>query len=789
MKSILKYAMLIISMFIGGIVIGQDNKIDELVSQLTLEEKASLCAGKDMWHTQEIDRLGIPSILMTDGPHGVRIQEGEVMNISKPATCFPTASLVASSWNKDLIYNMGQALGQEAQLMGVQMLLGPGVNIKRSPLGGRNFEYFSEDPVLSGMLAASYINGVQSQGVGTSLKHYTVNNQEFERMLISAELDERTLREIYLPAFEIAVDEAQPTSIMCAYNKVNQVYCSENKLLLSDILRDELGFEGLVVSDWGAVNNRVEGVKAGLDLQMPGDGGGNAKKIVEAVQNGSLSESELDRVVRNNLRITMQLAQSVKNNPTVDLKESHRLARSIASEGIVLLKNEKGILPINKAKRKDIAIIGQFAQSPRYQGAGSSLVNPTQLENSLDVLKNNPNSKLRISYAKGYEREGDTTEELIAEAVALSKKSDITIVFAGLPDSYESEGFDRKILDMPQGHNQLIEQVTNVSKRVIVVLQNGSPVSMPWVNQVEGIVESYLGGQAGGAATVDVLLGDVNPSGKLAETFPAKLSDTPAYLRWPGEGGEVHYGEGVFVGYRFYEQRKIAPLFPFGFGLSYTTFEYSGLKLDKTEINETESISLSCVIKNSGEYDGKEVVQLYVRDRVSDVVRPLKELKGFEKIELKKGEEKRVQFELKPRDFQYYSTKYNCWKSDSGEFEILIGSASNDIRLSQGINLTVNKKYYPYFDMHSTLKELRAHPSAKRFIDNIVEQSNIDFDTEGLTTEQLEMAVKQKKMMESMLLEMPIIKLVQFSSGALTEKAIQRFVERVNKKVAAQNDK
>ncbi|TLX73506.1 glycosyl hydrolase [Labilibacter sediminis] len=790
MNNIKALIIISFSILIIGKLYAQENKIEELVSQLTLEEKAQLCAGDGMWKTNGIERLGIPAIYMTDGPHGVRINdEANIMEPAEPATCFPTAPLVASTWDKDLIYKMGQALGKESQAMGVQMLLGPGVNIKRSPLGGRNFEYFSEDPYLSGKMAAGYINGVQSQGVGTSLKHYTVNNQEFERMLISAEVDERALREIYLPAFRIAIEESQPTSIMCAYNKVNEVYCSENKFLLRDILRDELGFEGLVVSDWGAVNDRVEGIKAGLDLQMPGDGGLNIKKIVEAVQNGSLEEKDLDRVVTNNLRIILQLAESKKAEAKVDHDEAHQLAKSIASQGTVLLKNEKAILPINKFKRQDVAVIGRFAKSPRYQGAGSSLVNPTRLERSLDLFQNLTDSKLRIKYAEGYNSKGDTNDELLAEAVAVAKKSDIVIVFAGLPDKYESEGFDRKNLDMPEGHNKLIEQVTGVSKKVIVVLQNGAPISMPWITKVEGVLESYLGGQAGGAATVDILLGNTNPSGKLAETFPASLSDTPAYLTWPGEGGKTHYGEGVFVGYRYYDKKNIEPLFPFGYGLSYTTFEYSDLVLDKTEINETESIQLTCKVTNSGEYDGKEIVQLYVRDIESDVVRPVKELKGFEKITLDKGEQKTVQFSLQPSDFQYYSTAYDCWKADSGEFDILIGSSSRDIHLTQRIKLTVNKKYWPHYDLHSTLKEIQSHPAGKRFVDGLIKQSMAMYNAEGLTEDQIENAEKQKQMMQRTLMEMPIGKLIQLSGGQMPERGIQRLIDKINRKIKEENEK
>ena len=689
---------------IGFRISAQESKMDQLISQLTLEEKASLCVGKAMWNTQEIERLGISSVFMTDGPHGVRINEGT--DFTKPsvnATCFPTASLVASSWDKDLLFTLGQTLGEEANHYGVHMLLGPGINIKRSPLGGRNFEYFSEDPLVSGELAAAYIKGVQLKGVGTSLKHFAVNNQEQERMLISAEVGERALREIYLKGFEIAV-KAKPTSVMCAYNKVNGVYCTENKWLISDILRGEFGYEGLCVSDWGAINERVLGLTAGLDLQMPGDGGMNAQKIVEAVKSGNLDERVLDRAVSNNLNLIFKLSSRQNANPRLNEDAHHQLARQIASESMVLLKNshlqgqENILLPIDKSKKQKIAVIGLFAKTPRYQGAGSSLVNPTRLDNFLDALKRTENRQFSVSYAEGYNVLGETNDQLISEAVSISKESDITIIFAGLPDSYESEGFDRESLDMPEGHNVLIKEVASASKNVVVVLQNGSPVSMPWINDVESVLESYLSGQAGGSAIADILLGEVNPSGKLTETFPQKLSNTPSYLTWPGENRKSDYNEGIFVGYRYYDIKEIEPLFPFGYGLSYTDFEYSDLSTDNRILTDTISFSIQCKVKNTGDYDGKEVVQLYVRDVKSDVIRPVKELKGFEKIELNQGEEKVVTFKLDPRDFQYYSTKYNCWKSDSGEFEILIGSSSQDIRLSKKINLLVTKKYYQTYE-------------------------------------------------------------------------------------------
>ena len=784
MKKQIILDLFFIIIFQVGIATAQNDNIDRTVNQLTLEEKAALCVGKDMWHTQAINRLGIPSIFMTDGPHGIRINEGT--NFTEPsvkATCFPTASLAASSWDKDLIFSLGQALGDEANHYGVQMLLGPGVNIKRSPLGGRNFEYFSEDPHVAGELAAAYINGVQSKGVGTSIKHFAVNNQEHERMLISAEVEERALREIYLRAFEIAVKKARPTSVMCAYNKVNGVYCTENQWLISDILRTEFGFEGLCVSDWGAVNDRVLGVKAGLDLQMPGDGGINTAKIVEAVKSGLLDEKVLDKAVKNNLDHIFKLSANKNEKQAFDEEAHHQLAKKIASEGMVLLKNQDKILPLDKRK-KQIAVIGKFAKTPRYQGAGSSLVNPTRLDNILNSLNQVENGKFAIRYSDGYNRLGQTNDSLITEAVKIASVSDITIVVAGLPDSYESEGFDRESLDMPEGHNAVIEKVAGVSNKVIVILQNGSPVSMPWIEQVEAILESYLGGQAGGSAIADVLFGNINPSGKLTETFPQKIIDTPSFLTWPGENRKTLYNEGIFVGYRYYDKKEIKPLFPFGYGLSYTNFEYSDLQLNKANITDSENLTVSCKIKNIGKYDGKEVVQLYVHEIKSGVFRPVKELKAFDKIALKQGEEKVVRFVLDPRDFQYYSTKYNSWKSDSGEFEILVGSSSDDIRLSVKVNLSATQKHNQTYDINSTIQDINEHPIGAEFVKAIRQISSANKKVEGLTDIEKEAAIKQQKMNEASMMEMPLKKIITLSAGRISESRIKELIDRINADIA-----
>jgi beta-glucosidase len=656
-----------------------ERDIKSLISQMTLEEKASLCSGLDNWHTKPIERLGIPSIRMSDGPHGLR-KEVPNQQTSVPSTCFPTAVTTASSWDRELIKQMGQAIAQECQAEEVDIILGPAINIKRSPLCGRNFEYFSEDPYLSSQLATAYIQAVQSMGVGTSLKHYAANNQEYRRFTIDETIDERTLREIYLSNFEGAVKEGKPWTVMCSYNRVNGILASENKYLLTDILKEEWGFEGFVVSDWGAVDERVEGIKAGLDLEMPSSYGIGDQKIIEAVKIGKLDEKELDQTVERLLKIIFKAVDNRKRGTTYDKQAHHKLARKIAGESMVLLKNQDNILPLKK--EGTIAIIGAFAKKPRYQGGGSSHVNPTKLDNALEEIEKLVQGKAKIIYEEGYNLDNDEmNQELIDKAKETAKKSNVAIIFAGLPDRYESEGYDRKHMKMPENHNKLIEEVSKVQPNTIVVLSNGAPVEIPWIDKVKGLLESYLGGQAGGGAVADILFGEVNPSGKLAETFPKKLSHNPSYLNFPGEGNKVEYREGVFVGYRYYDKKEIEPLFPFGYGLSYTTFEYTDIIVDKKEITDKETIEVKVKVKNTGKVKGKEIVQLYVRDVESKVNRPEKELKGFEKIELAPGEEKTVTFKLDKRSFAYYNTEIRDWYVESGEFEILVGKSSKEIEL------------------------------------------------------------------------------------------------------------
>lgn len=663
-------------------------KYAEIIAKLSLSEKAALCSGKDYWHLVGIERFGIPSVMVTDGPHGLRKQRedktaaGDVLGNSVPATCFPTASLTASSWNPELLYEMGKALGEECLKEHVSVLLGPGINMKRSPLCGRNFEYFSEDPFLAGTVGAAYINGVQSKGVGTSLKHFAANNQECRRMTVSTVADERTLREIYLTAFEMCVKTSKPWTVMNAYNKINGTYCAENKWLLNDVLRDEWGFDGVVVTDWGAENDIVKGIKAGQNLEMPGSGGYNPAKIVKAVEDGALSPEELDENVDTILDLIFKCAANLKKNAECDMNAHHLLARKIAGESAVLLKND-GILPLDKTKK--IAVIGEMAKSPRYQGAGSSLINPVQLDCAYsEFLKEG----FKTAYSPGYDKSKDETDEgLIEAAAALAKKADIAVVFVGLTEIYESEGFDRKHINLPPSHNALVEAVSAANENTVVVLSGGSAVTMPWLSDVKAVLNCMLGGEGSGGAAVDLLSGKVNPSGKLSETYPLSLEDTPARHNFPGTFLTVEYREGIFIGYRYYDKTNKGVLFPFGYGLSYTTFEYSDISLSSKKIKDTDSVTVSFKIKNTGKLAGAEVAELYVAPPESAIFKAPKELKGFKKVFLEPGEEKTVELELSKRSFAYYNVNISDWHVESGEYEILVGASSKDIRLKTSLKI------------------------------------------------------------------------------------------------------
>lgn len=763
--------------------------INKLISQMTLEEKASLCSGLDFWHTKPIERLGIPSIMMTDGPHGLRKQDESAdhlgLNKSVPATCFPPATTLACSWDRELIQKVGVALGEECQAEDVSIILGPGVNIKRSPLCGRNFEYFSEDPYLASEMAANHIKGVQSQGVGTSLKHFAANNQEHLRMSIDTIVDERTLREIYLSSFEGAVKQAQPWTVMCAYNKVNGEFCSENKYLLTDILKNEWKHEGIVVSDWGAVNERADGLAAGLELEMPSSLGEGDKKIIEAVKNGKLPEVVLDKAVERLLNMVFKAVDNKKENATYDNGVHHLLAREVARESMVLLKNEDNILPLKN--EGTLAIIGDFARNPRYQGGGSSHINPTKIDDALAEIQKAAGSNVDILYAQGYKADAaagifsshefqsnsDIVDEvLLEEAKEKAAKADVAVIFAGLPESYESEGFDRKHIRIPEGQRQLIEAVVAVQKNVVVVLSNGSVVEMPWLSGVKGVLEGYLGGQAFGGAVSDILFGVSNPCGKLAETFPMKLSDNPSYLNFPGDSEKVEYREGIFVGYRYYDAMGIEPLFPFGYGLSYTSFEYSDITIDKVVMNDTERLNVSVKIKNTGKVAGKEIVQLYVRDVESSVIRPEKELKAFKKIMLHPGQEKTVSFELGKRAFAYYNTAIKNWYIESGDFEILVGKSSREILLSSKVKVNSTNEIKKTFTRNTTVREILSDNVKRKLVETELKDVMKNFGV----GDDLESGA-------SLFMNLPLRALISFSPATFTEKKLKILLSKLNESV------
>lgn len=770
--------------------------VKKLVNELTLEEKASLCSGADFWHTKAIDRLNIPAAMVSDGPHGIRKQESlaDHMGVAESikAIGFPTASAMACSFDRDLLHKVGDALGEECVAEDLAVLLGPGINMKRSPICGRNFEYYSEDPVVAGELGAAFVNGVQEHGVGTSLKHFAANNQEWRRMSISAEIDERTLREIYLAAFETVVKKAQPWTIMCSYNRINGVYSCENDWLLNKVLRDEWGFEGLVMTDWGAMDERVPSLKAGLDLEMPDCHGETDKLIVKAVQSGELEESVLDTAVERILtmvdkyltaRKDIDPASMVHPLPSsvergYDVAAHHALARTTAEQSAVLLKNED-ILPLQKDKK--IAFIGEFAKVPRIQGGGSSHINNTSVESALDAAGDS------VSYAQGFHIDEETTDEtLLQEAITLAKESDVAVIFAGLPDSFESEGFDRTHLNMPANQNELIARISEVQPNVVVVLHSGSPIAMPWLDKVAGVLQMYLAGQASGGAAVNLLFGDATPCGKLAETFPLHLEDNPSYLNFPGNREKVCYQEGVFIGYRYYDKKKMDVLFPFGYGLSYTDFTYSNMKVtvngknaaDVDVIKETDEIVVSADITNTGNCDGAEIVQLYIKNPVVYEIRPEKELRDFAKVFLKAGETKTVTFMLNARAFSYYETRIHDWYAESGDYEILLASSSRDIRLQDTVSITGSKKIPFVADYITTCEDVELFAKDGSALDEMLRRSGFAEATDHDGDDS--MGSGTADMMKAMFTGTPLHSILSFSSEELTYEDIQDTIRKLN---------
>ena len=676
-------------------------KHSEIVGRLTLEEKASLCSGKDFWHLNDVERLGLTSIMVSDGPHGLRKQNkdkkaGDLLG-SVPAICFPTASCTACSWDEELIAEMGDHLGDECRAEQISVLLGPGLNIKRSPLCGRNFEYFSEDPFLAGKLAAAFIKGVQSKGIGVSVKHFAANNQETRRMTIDTTADERTLREIYLAGFETAVKEGKPWTVMNAYNKLNGTYCAENEWLLNRVLRKQWGFDGVVVTDWGAENDIAKGIAAGQNLEMPGSAGLGAAKLVEAVKNGELDEAALDERVDEIVDLIMK-SQDTLGEYEYSKEEHHAFARKVAENSMVLLKNEDGVLPLKKGQK--VALIGEMAKNPRYQGAGSSQIVTTELDCAFDAFLK---EGVGIIYSQGYDSFCSATDvRLLADAVETAKNADVAVVFIGLTDEFESEGFDRDSLEIPQNHVDLVNAVARSNPNTVVVLSGGAPIVMPWLENVKAVLNAYLGGQASGSAVVNLLTGKANPSGKLAETYPLALSDTPCYRYFPGSRRNVEYRESVYVGYRYYDTFKKDVLFPFGYGLSYTKFEYSGLRLSRRSIKDTDTLKVTFKVKNVGDVAGAETAQVYVTDKESTVYRPEKELKGFKKVFLEPGEEKSVTVVLDKRSFAYFNTAAEAWHVESGDFTINVGTSSRNILLKTTVNVTSTDENTVETDLRET---------------------------------------------------------------------------------------
>ena len=744
------------------------------LSALTLEQKASLLSGRDFWSTKPIDEAGIPSIVLSDGPHGVRFQGAAAdhlgINESLPSTCFPLAAAVGSSWDPTVSARLGAAVGREARALGVAVVLGPGVNIKRSPLCGRNFEYYSEDPLLSGVLGAAHVTGLQSEGPGASLKHFAANNQETERMRVSAEVDARTLREIYLPAFERVVREAKPATVMCSYNKINGVYASQNHWLLTEVLRDEWGFEGAVVSDWGAVSNRVAGVAAGMDLEMPGSGGATDQQIVDAVRSGELDEAVVDSAVRRVLALT-ELAHEPTNE--LDIDGHHALARELAADSVVLLKNDRTALPLRDGE--SIAVIGDFASTPRYQGAGSSHINPTRLDVPLDVIIELAAARgSTVDFAAGFtlDESGDAVA-LTAEAVAHARAADVAVIFAGLSDREESEGFDRTSIDLPSAQVDVIRAVAAVASRTVVVLSNGGVVSLEgWHDDVDAILEGWLLGQAGGGALADVLFGVVNPSGRLAESIPLRLEDNPSWMNFPGEQGEVRYGEGVLVGYRYYESARVPVRYPFGHGLSYTSFSTTALEV---EVTGDDSAIARVTVANTGDRPGKHVVQLYVVSPSAEVRRPARELRAFSKVELEPGESVTVELPLDRRCFAYWDVTLDRWVVAAGDYTVEIGDSVAQIVAQHGLSL-VGDSIVRELTLDSTVGDWFAHP--------VVGPALQQGMAAGMSAEQAAHAADNAdalKMVESM----PMQQFLAFTNGALPVEMLEQLMSLSRAEVAA----
>ncbi|MGK9147920.1 glycoside hydrolase family 3 C-terminal domain-containing protein [Plantibacter flavus] len=750
-------------------------------ADLTLEEKASLTSGANFWSTKAIDRVGVPSVFMTDGPHGVRKQTGSGDHLglddSVPATCFPPAVALGSTWDPELLVRVGTALGEEAAAEDVAVLLGPGINIKRSPLCGRNFEYLSEDPIVSGVLGSALVRGLQSQGVGASLKHFAANNQETDRLRVSADVDIRPLREIYLRGFQRVVTEAKPWTVMCSYNRINGVYASENPWLLTDVLRGEWGFEGIVVSDWGAVNNRVAGVAAGLDLEMPSSGGRTDAEVVAAVTDGSLDEAALDTAVDRLLQLAVRATAGRNPDAVYSVDDHHALAREVAGRSIVLLRNENGVLPLAAdASAGTIAVIGEFARTPRYQGAGSSQINPTRLDTALEELRALAGGR-SIEFAPGFSITTDAAAAtdaaaLTAEAVALAAASDVAVLFLGLPGDEESEGFDREHLELPAVQTELLDAVLAVTSNVVVVLSNGGVVRVSgWADRVQAIVEGWLLGQAGGGAIADVLFGSVNPSGRLAETIPVRLEDTSSYTDFPGEFGHVRYGEGLFVGYRHFDRHDLAVSYPFGHGLSYTTFTYSDASVAPVAGSDASGdLEVRVTVTNTGAVAGREVVQVYSTVEGSTVIRPERELKGFASVALEAGESAEVVVTIRREDLAYFHPIADRWVVEGAAVTFAIGASSRDLRATVSIDLVGDELILP-LDADSTIGEWLEHPVVGQVLGAAMASAAGAGGEAGMFGDPAIL-----KMMASM----PIGRVASFPNSPISSEALDELINTVN---------
>jgi beta-glucosidase len=737
------------------------------VSELTLEEKATLLTGASFWSTSAVERAGVAAAVLTDGPHGVRLQRTSSDNLgifdSEPATAFPTAATTGSTWDPELLEALGVALGKEARALGIDVLLGPGVNIKRSPLCGRNFEYFSEDPLLSGALGAAWVRGIQSQGVGASVKHFAANNQETDRMRVSADVDERTLREIYFPAFEHIVRSAAPATVMCSYNRINGVYASENYWLLTEVLRDEWGFDGYVMSDWGAVHAPVDAVAAGLDLTMPAAGDRHVRAVVDAVEAGTLPLEVVDLAVSRILSVHDRLrARQAEAAPRVDVDAHHELARRLASAGSVLLTND-GVLPLSPASGDAIALVGEFARTPRYQGAGSSHINPYRVDTALAAITEGTEREVR--FAPGFRLDGSPDEALIEEALEAARDAGSVVVFLGLPDQDESEGFDREHLDLPGVQLELLDRLLGVRSDIVVVLSNGAVVDLsPIAGRVAAILETWLGGQASGSAVADMLFGRVEPGGRLAETIPLRLTDTPSFVNFPGGSERVLYGERIYVGYRWYDTTRRNVAFPFGFGLGYTTWSVDDVEVAVPDPSVAHA-TVAFTVTNTGERAGSQVVQVYVGDPVASVDRPIRELRAFTRLELGAGESRRVELALDDRAFAFWSAQ--GWTVEPGRFVIQVGTSSRDIAATREIDLEVPAPT-PALQTDSTLAEWLGHPIGNPVLTGALEQA-------GATTLQFVEDDTVRRMME----QMPLRVIFGFGGATDGEAAVKDLLRAV----------